>query len=263
MTTWRAATWNLDHRRRNQRRTSPWELIRRAQADVCALQEVQGHEIGIIRNELPGVSLFSQELYEPANLRWMGCGLLFPDGTEIIEADVFPELPKPQRGLWARAQLPEQGEVTIASWHSPNAAGDGRETKMAAYRAMSAWLAAAPRPLVLGADLNTWQDPIELEQADPANEYYEEQEFLGAEPRHGLLDAYRTVLERQGRIEGLRESAPPLAVSHVLKGGAGHRMDRILVSAELVPIEGEYWYDEAIEAGSDHALHWVELEGPR
>jgi exonuclease III len=261
MTNWRAATWNLDHRRRNPRRISPWDLLRHTEADVVALQEVQGHEIRILRQQHPGESLFSQVIYEPANLRWMGCGLLMPDGTEIAEAGVFPELPKPQRGLWARVQLPDQGEVTVVSWHSPNAAGDGRKIKMAAYRAMSDWLAAAERPLVLGADLNTWHDPVDLEQADPADEFFEEHEFLGLEPRHGLVDAFRASLERKGRLADLLEPAPPLAVSHLLAGGAGHRMDRIFVSTDLAPIEGEYWYDEAIEAGSDHALHWVELEG--
>ena len=94
--TWRAATWNLDHRRRNPRLTSRWDLIRRAHAEVVALQELEGREIRRFREEHLGGCLFSQEIYKPANLRWMGCGLLLPPATEIIDAGVFPELPKPQ-----------------------------------------------------------------------------------------------------------------------------------------------------------------------
>lgn len=259
--TWRAATWNLDHRRRNPRRTSRWDLIRRARAEVVALQEVEGREIRRFREEHDGELLFSQELYEPANMRWMGCGLLLPPGTEIIDAGVFQALPKPQRALWARVRLPEQGEMTAVSWHSPNAAGDTREVKMAAYRAMSHWLVDAPRPLILGADLNTWRDPVELVRAGTDDEYHDEHEFVGPGARHALIDGYRVALERQGRMESLRGTAPPLAVSHVLDGGAAHRMDRIFVSPDLTPIDGEYWYDDAIQAGSDHALHWIELEG--
>lgn len=258
--TFRAATWNLDHRRRNPRRTSPWDLIRRARAEIVALQEVQGREIRILREQHLGVSLFSQELHEAANRRWMGCGLLFPPGAEILEAGVFPGLPKPQRGLWARVRLKHLGELTAVSWHSPNAAGDGRAVKEAAYRAMSDWLAAAQVPLVLGADLNTWHDPIELLPPDRDDECFEEHRFLGPAAPHGLGDAYRGVLRHQGKMESLRASDSPLAVSYVLSNGVGHRMDRILVSPELCPVDGGYWYDDAIRAGSDHSLHWIELE---
>jgi endonuclease/exonuclease/phosphatase family metal-dependent hydrolase len=261
--TWRFATWNLDHRHRNPRRRSPWHLIRDARADVVALQEVQGREIELIRREHSGPSLFTQELYESANLRWIGSGLLLTEGAEVLEAGVFPELPKPQRGVWAQVELPDHGQITAVSWHTPNAAGDGRRTKMAAYRAMSEWLVKAPHPLVLGADLNTWHDPVDLGTAEPGDAYFDEHEFVGLDPRHGLVDAYRAVLERQGRLEGLRASAPPLAVSHVLSSGVGHRMDRIFVSADLVPLDGDYWHADAVEAGSDHALHWIELESQR
>ena len=258
--TFKAATWNLDHRRRNPRRTSPWELIRRSRAEVVALQEVQGGEIRILREEHLGVSLFSQELHEAANLRWMGCGLLLPPGAEVLAAGVFPELPKPQRALWARVRLGRLGELTAVSWHSPNAAGDGRAVKEAAYRAMSDWLATTQGPRLVGADLNTWNDPIELVPPDADDEAFEEHRFLGPAAPHGLVDAYREALRREGRMESLRASAPPLAVSYVLSNGVGHRMDRIFVSPELRPIDGGYWYDEAIRAGSDHALHWIELE---
>jgi exonuclease III len=186
----------------------------------------------------------------------MGCALLLAEGTEILETDVFPELPKPQRGLRARIRLPNCLELTAISWHTPNAAGDGRATKMAAYRAMSDRLQGAPRPLAIGADLNTWHDQIELEIADPDDAFFEELEFVGRHPRHGLLDAYRALLENEGQLEGRR---PPLAISHVLSSGVGHRMDRIFISPDLRPVEGDYWYDAAIEAGSDHALHWVGL----
>ncbi len=259
MPSWRFATWNLDFRMRNPRRTSPWQLIRRARADVFALQEVQGREIRVLRNEHDGEAVFSQELYERANLRWMGCGLLLAPGGEVLNAGVFLTLPKPQRGLWARVRLPGIGEMTAVSWHSPNAAGDTRPVKIAVYAGMTEWLARAERPIVLGADLNTWHDPVELVAASEDDDYYEEMEFVGINPRHKLADAYRGVLERRGQLEALRTTAPPLATSHVLQGGAAHRMDRIYASSEFTPVDGEYWYDEAIDAGSDHALHWIEF----
>jgi exonuclease III len=260
---WRVASWNLDWWARNRRRISPWELICQANADVFALQEVRGSEVRTIRSHHTGISIFSQEVYPRGTLRWMGCGLLLPKSAKVLGVGVVDELPKPQRGLWARVALPV-GELTLVSWHAPNRVGDGLDVKMNAYRAMTDWLAAVDGPVVLGADLNTWTDPVDLLEVDTGDEHYEENAFVGARPRHGLVDAYRGVLERKGLMEILRATSPngPLAVSHILRGGAKHRMDRILVSPEIAPIDGGYWHERSISAGSDHALHWVELSAP-
>lgn len=133
---------------------------------------------------------------------------------------------------------------------------------MTGYKAMTSWLAKAPRPLVLGADLNTWSDNAELVEADRSDPYFEELEFVGLNPRHGLVDAYREALASKGQLDRLRKKSPegPLAVSHILRGGARHRMDRIYVSPDFTAADGNYLYDEAKRAGSDHALHWVELK---
>lgn len=262
MTTMRFATWNLDYWQRRSPQRNRLPLIQRAEADVFALQEVRGSLIRTLENDHDGPALFSQELYEPASRRWMGCALLLPPGSEVLDAGVLEKLPKPQRSLWATAELPAAGRVTFLSWHAPNRAGDGLETKMAGFRAASEWLESTPRPLVVGADLNTWHDAAELSAPATEEEHYEELKFVGLEPSHGLLDAYRAVLEARGELTELRRAAHagPLATSHVLSNGARHRMDRIYISPELQAIDGEYWHDEALEAGSDHALHWVDLE---
>ncbi len=103
-----------------------------------------------------GPSLFSQELHAEANWRWMGCGLLLPRGTQVVNQGLVDTLPKRQRGLWAVVELPGRSATTVVSWHGPNASGDGRDVKTAAFSAMSTWLAGAQHPVVLGADLNTW-----------------------------------------------------------------------------------------------------------
>lgn len=95
---WRVATWNLDWWARNPRRKLPWELICEAKADVFALQEVRGSEIRTLREHHTGISIFSQEVYPPATLRWMGCGLLLPAGTDVLDVGVIDELPKPPAG---------------------------------------------------------------------------------------------------------------------------------------------------------------------
>ena len=226
-----------------------------------ALQEVRGSDVRAAHDATEGQALFSQEVFPPATLRWMGCGLLIRTG-EVLDAGVIGDLPKPQRSLWARVSHPTLGPVTVVSWHAPNRAGDGLEAKMAAFRATSEWLEAAPRPLLIGADLNTWRDPVDLVRPESGEPHFHEHEFVGPGPRHGLTDAYRSVLEHRGRLETLRKEQPdgPLECSHELSNGARHRMDRVYTSAELRPIDGGYLKAESLQAGSDHALHWIDFE---
>jgi len=149
--TWRFMTWNLDWWRRHDQRVPRTALLTEQAATVVALQEVSGEVAKTLRAHHPGEALFSQELHPGANWRWMGCGLLLPPQATVLDRGVVRSLPKPQRGIYAVVQLPGQQPMTFVSWHTPNAAGDGREVKMRAYAAMTKWLAAATTPAVLGA----------------------------------------------------------------------------------------------------------------
>jgi len=257
---WRAVSWNLNWWNKRERALAPTDLIRRYDADVVMLQEVSGRDL---QRSHDGPSVFSQDVHPGANWGWMGCGLLLRPGTEIIESGVVTGLPKPQRSIWARIILPgETVELTVVSWHAPNRAGDGLEVKMAAFEVMAEWLHRAARPVCIGADLNTWDDRVDLEMPDPAEEHFHEHAFVGLGPPHGLIDAYRTVRDRSGQLDELRAqgASAPLAVSHVLSNGAEHRMDRIFASPDLTPTDGGYDLVGAIEAGSDHALHWIDFD---
>jgi len=192
----------------------------------------------------------------------MGCGILLRPGSAVLSHGVINSLPKPQRGLWARVALPAGPELTVVSWHAPNRAGDGLAVKMAAFAAMSDWLANVPGPVILGADLNTWTDPIDLTEPVDGDEHWEENAFVGPDPRHGLIDAFRTLLEESGSLDARRTAGEtgPLAVSYVLSNGVGHRMDRIFASPGLAPIAGDYDLSAARKAGSDHAFHWIDFQ---
>lgn len=256
----RVATWNLDWWQRNPQRVPRHELLDRCDADVVALQEVSGAVAKELRSHTAGPSLFSQELHPGATWRWMGCGLLLREGTTVLDSGVIATLPKPQRGLWAAIELAGR-RLTVVSWHAPNVPGDGLAAKMAAFEAMTRWIAGAPAPVVLGADLNTWRDPVDPLVADPIDRFYQEHLFVGPDAPHGLLDAYRTVVTADGHLAELRQLRPdgPLATSYTLGNGAEHRMDRIYASPELQPVRAGYEYGAAIECGSDHALHWIDF----
>jgi hypothetical protein len=157
--------------------------------------------------------------------------------------------------------LPGGEELLAVSWHSPNTEGDGRGVKEAACAEMHRWRADASRPLVLGADLNTWHDWVDPDDPPADHPHREELAFLAPSAPHGLVDAYRAILAARGELDRLRRTRlqGPLAVSHVLSDGAEHRMDRLYASPELTPVDAGYCYEAAIAAGSDHALHWTDL----
>jgi exonuclease III len=257
----RAATWNVNWWNRDPRELDPLAFIGRYQPAVCLLQEVRGKAL---RDGHRGPAVFSHEAYAPANWNWMGCAILLAPGTAVLDHGVIESLPKPQRGLWARVTLPSGLGLTAVAWHAPNRAGDGLDVKMAAFAAVADWLAGVTGPVVLGADLNTWTDPVDLMVPESGDEHWEEHAFVGPEPRHGLVDAYRTVLHDSGALDERRatQDPGPLAVSHVLSNGHGHRMDRIFASPDLSPVSGGYELSGAMEAGSDHALHWIDFQVP-
>src|SRR4051794_23900028 len=122
---WRFATWNLDWGQRHPQRVPRGSILRSYDADIVPLQEGSGGAAKTLRASHDGPSLFSQELYPPANWSWMGCALMLRPGSRVIGSGVVTTLPKPQRGLWAVVELPGQGPVTVVSWHTPNAEGDG------------------------------------------------------------------------------------------------------------------------------------------
>ena len=140
---------------------------------------------------------------------------------------------------------------------------------MDAYQAMTDWLHDSHperdrHPVVLSADLNTWHDPIGHPTPAPDDLWEAELDFVGVDPRHRLIDAYRTLLSEDGTLERLAGAGcpGPLATSYILRGSlAEHRMDRILVSPPLTPEAAGYDYAEGIASGSDHALHWADLRG--
>jgi exonuclease III len=261
----RMATWNLDWWERNPELRPKLELLQEHERGVIALQEVNAKIAGAIRTVWPQPrAVFSQDVYGPASWRWMGCALLFPAETEIHGAGVIDGLPKPQRSLYVTATLQDQAPMTFVSWHTPNAAGDGRAKKMGAYAAMTDWLIERRSELVvLGADLNTWNDPVDLAIAGQ-DDWYDENEFVGLSPRHGLVDAYRSVLTPDA-LERLRAVRPagPLEISHVLsKSKDQHRMDRIYASPPIQAQRAGYELEKARECGSDHALHWADFAQP-
>ncbi|MEO8084967.1 MAG: endonuclease/exonuclease/phosphatase family protein, partial [Ardenticatenales bacterium] len=163
--------------------------------------------------------------------------------------------------------------MTVASWHAPHAAGRSvlekrlrREQKMRAYRAMEAWIVQQRGPLVLGGDMNTWQDDRDGNVLGPEHPHYDEYRFHRVGAAHGLVDADRMDRARRAAEgdggDGNRGDADGAEQTMAVTYDRGHggrsipcRMDRIYVSKDVVVRRVEHRsLGEAREAGSDHAV---------
>ncbi len=118
------------------------------------------------------------------------------------------------------------------------------------------------RQLRLGTDL------LERDVQAPAAERPEGETspgrgpLLGPDASHGFRDVLLRHLDRHpAELERLRTERPegPLAVSHRVRAQPV-RSDHIWATGDLEVLDVRYLYDEAVAAGSDHALVLADLK---
>jgi hypothetical protein len=208
-------------------------------------------------------------------------GAMIASRWPLRHARVVDGLPKPERGLIARLEHP-RGSVRLVSWGTPNAAGEGRAAKEAAYALMTRRLTRLKAPVIVGVDTNAWEDPpLPGPDDDRGGLITNQIGFTGREPRHDLQDVYRVLVDRdEHRRRLLADLRPhgPLATTFVrrphrrplgIAAGIGaeerfglDRMDRVYVSRDVEPLACEHLYHEARDAGGDHAAVVVDLRLP-
>lgn len=206
-------------------------------------------------------------------------GAMIASRWPILHSEVVAELPRPERGLVAVIDHPG-GPLTAVSWGTPNAAGDGRETKMHAYRHMMKLLKGLSAPLVVGIDTNSWYDPPRPAAPSPADDpFIDEHRFLRRDAAHGLRDVHRALVDADpARARLLADLYPhgPLATTFIrrphgrprsiargFEAGLAFgldRMDRLFISPDITPLACEHLYHEAIDAGGDHAAVIADVE---
>lgn len=259
----RVGTWNLNSRRAGRGdRTTMVDLVHSADLDVLLLQEIYRHEVADFARVFEDACSSLDVVRSDGNVSGkVGCAIftrrsvrLNPESTDLLYG-----LPQPERGLHTTATL-ERRPLWLLSWHAPNAAQHGRARKEAAYREVIAALARQRGCGVAGMDTNMphdWPDLEAAEQEHSKPQWRFQWDLLGSSPQHALRDVYRDLRERHGTLS---QSPPtgPLAQS-VVVGGNAERFDRIYATTDLNPVTVDHLFDEAVQAGSDHALVVAEL----
>jgi hypothetical protein len=267
----RVATWNLRWNGGNMAVEREVELLADRDWDVAMLQEVNPKAWAALaaRGMTDGaVSAFDRRFPRLDGDHPHGVALLVRDGLQLIDPELVRGLPRPGRGIGATLSgwtVP----VSVCSWHVPNAAQSGPAVKIQGYLGFLGWITTQRGATMVGFDSNHWdsnhwEESTELElawPAEPADGWYLEQRFFGANPPHGLRDAYRDYLAaHDDEYQRLRAELPkdgPLAVTYTRgtkERPTPDRFDYVFMSDELHCVGIEHRYDDAVAAGSDHAL---------
>jgi endonuclease/exonuclease/phosphatase family metal-dependent hydrolase len=241
------------------------EFLAATNWDVCALQEVTRESYDAL--EASGVfsSLSCAHHHMPA-LAGKPPRYYAAIGTRgrfnLSDPGILRDMPSPERTLVATIDSGDQAFVAASL-----AAPPGVRWKVAKVRQVdriAAWLHDRTQPVVLGMDANTpkW-DRHDL----AASEWWDDREAIlhGVDRAHDLRDAYREYLEQTVETrEAVERERPegPLAVS--FERGRGDRKvpcryDYVYTSPEFEVENVCYRYEDAVAAGSDHALLVAEL----
>jgi hypothetical protein len=238
------------------------ELLATVDWHVLLLQEVTEETWPAVR-ELGAAVWSAGRLPGLARPPWRHSAIVVRDGWRLTDTGPVPEVPSPERtatALVGRGGL----RCTVASFGLPPGSSWGTAGKGRQADRLACWLREQVGPAVVGVDAYApKRDRPRLAECEWWNEG--EALLLGADRIHDLRDAYRDVLRRDpGRRADVlgRRPAGPLAVSYVSGDGRGAtacRYDHVLVSPDFEVDDVRHLYDEAVAAGSDHALVLAEL----
>lgn len=183
-----------------------------------------------------------------------GCAVVVHQGVELVDFGVLRDVPSPERAAVAKVRIAGHS-VWVASWAAPPGVTWGSGGKGRQVERFAAWLRDRPGPTIVGIDRNApkWErhDLVDDEWWNP-----HEPLLYGVDRVHDLRDTYREYLATYPELAAhIRAERPdgPLAVTHTRRG-IECRYDAIYASPEF-SVEGvDHLWDEAREAGSDHAL---------
>jgi len=193
-----------------------------------------------------------------------GCLIAASSDWVLTSTLAFPHILPSSRSLAVTA-VHTGSALTLLSCYAPTNTGPGRKERPRAFSALADWLSSAPCPVVLGMDTNGPRvDHPNIKQ----NRWWTEEEALvlgaGAQTEDVLRLWYADhPAELKRRVRYYPNG--PLADSYH-RGRRGKylrcRYDSIRVSPGISVTDIRYLYEEAVRAGSDHALVVADIELP-
>lgn len=277
----RVISWNLSFKGNIETKIKYLEsVIKETDAPVCiALQEVQEKDYHYLNNE----DMFKQKSfslnfrkrgkYEGKN-RELGCFIATVGPLQLNSSSLIDRVPFPERTLYGEV-ISKDVSFILLCCHSLTGV-DYKKAKAAQFASIADFLYSHKEEVMICClDAN---EP-EIDHYDLSlSKFFQKNGdkgkcaslILGANSIHKLEDAYRIWLRENesefNRIKEIQENNPenlrkiPLATSHIVNGGGKKRYDYIMIPSHWKVKHIEYRYEEAIDAGSDHAIVIADLE---
>ena len=260
----RFVSWNIHGKRQREKQIG---LLEAVSGDLVALQlvTVAGYH-DLVESSLFAWSAFSLDLRPPfvyeGRGHQLGCAIFGQLPFRLRKYYLLELLPFPERALVAEVDSPA-GPLTLCSFHTPNGSR-WKELKPQSLTILAQWLVSHSDRTLVGIDANTPKaDYPDIAQ----NQWWwdDEPQMLGSRPLHSLHDALRVWLAAHPieaeQMYSLRPQGP-LAISYYRgkkKRPVLCRYDFIYVTPDFTVSNVNYFYREAIEVGSDHALVVADL----
>jgi hypothetical protein len=286
----RVVSWNVDSRPTGLL-DAKVELLRQVQPNLAVLQEISR---SVYRALLPHPLAHERMHRKPRVFAWgtlstdlcrprgdehrLGCAVLGTPNTALLTSHVLDRAPfeasEPVRlgFLWrtvaARVALSSGTQLTACSFQGRRASSPASDRQWTFHAGIAGWLAGVPGPIVFGMDSAALAvdrpDAGQPRWAPPAGSEGGpgEDPLLGRNARHHLDDVLRRYLDRHPEeLDRIRAERPegPLAISHYVFAQPV-RHDHLWVTRDFEVLDVRYLYDEAVAAGSDHALVVADLE---
>lgn len=225
---------------------------------VLMLQEVKPEAYQAIHTELKEFFDFyySLDYRHPGKFdseaRKLGVLIAVSKKIPVKRAGVIERSPFPDRTMFVEVEHGDQ-LLKLLALHSLTGVGYLR-TKSIQYNSFSEFLDDY-RPDAIGIDANEPRvDHADFRQMEFFDNGPGAKQFFEEVADIGLKDAY---LEQH---RNLMIDRNPLATSHVVKGRGPVRYDHLFVR-NTIPIKMmEYYYEDAVAAGSDHAMLICEID---
>lgn len=260
----RFVSWNI-HGKKSV--SSQLDLLRTVAGDLVALQEVTASAYqALVESKLFAWSAYSLHMRPPQRDegpgRRLGCAIFGQTPFQLKKPSLLENAPFPERALIVEVEAPT-GLLMLHSFHAPPGV-TWQKKKPQAFLALAQCLAQYQTRVVVGMDANAPKiDHPNLEQSEWW--WPEEALMLGHRPSHTLKDALRIWLSKHPlEAEKLRLLRPqgPLAVSYDRgqRTSVPCRYDFIYTTPDISVSQIRYLYEEAIKAGSDHAVVVADLK---
>lgn len=184
--------------------------------------------------------------------RNLGVVIACTKGIDILDSGIIERALLPERTAWAILQYGGR-ELRVLTLHSLTSSDYGR-AKSLQYNTCSEFLESF-RPDIIGMDANEPRvDACTVDEMEFHDSGYGAVAFFRHIQRSGLSDAYV-------RANGITacEEGKCLATSYTIRSRPV-RYDFLFVKDSIPVTHCAYLYEEAVAAGSDHALLLSELE---